>query len=89
MALHKLRAAERHRCYLSARFIFNGGHNSLDAIVRDVSSAGARVEAEELSTVPLEFDLMIGSFTGERSMRRARQIWRDNGVMGVAFVAAA
>lgn len=81
----KPRAAERRRCYFAARIIFDGRNKSLDVMVRNVSPLGALIEAEDLSAVPLEFDLIIGSFVGESSVRRARRIWQDNGVMGVAF----
>ena len=89
MAEFKPRAAERRRCYLNARFVFNGGYSSLEAVVRNISPLGARIEADDLSIVPSEFDLLISSFSGDDSRRRARRIWRHDGAMGVAFIAGA
>ncbi len=86
MADFKARAAVRRRCYLTTRFVFNGGYASLDAVARNISPLGARIEAEDMSIVPLEFELLIGSFSGDDRSRRARQIWRHDGAMGVAFV---
>jgi hypothetical protein len=88
MAEHQPRAAERRRCYLGARIIFNGGYNSLDVIVRNVSPSGALLEADDLSLVPAEFELTIASSAGESSVRRARRVWQGPGTMGVAFYAA-
>jgi hypothetical protein len=89
MAEFKPRAAERRRCYLMARFVFDGGYASLDAVARNISPLGARIEADDLSIVPSEFDLLIGSFSGDDSRRRARRVWRHDGAMGVAFIAGA
>jgi hypothetical protein len=89
MGEFKPRAAERRRCYLQARFIFNDGYSSLGAVVRNISPFGARIEADNLSIVPAEFDLLISSFSGEDSRRHARRVWRRDGAMGVAFVAGA
>jgi hypothetical protein len=89
MAEQKPRSAKRRRCYLGARFIFNGGRNSLDAVVRNVSLSGARLEAEDLSSIPPEFDLLIGGSVGESRVRHARRVWQNRGAVGVAFVAAA
>jgi hypothetical protein len=83
------RAAERRRCYLQARFIFNSGYSSLEAVVRNISPVGARIEADDLSIVPAEFDLLISNFSGEDSRRHARRVWRHDGAMGVAFAADA
>lgn len=83
------RAAERRRCYLQARFVFNNGCSSLGAVVRNISPLGARIEADNLSVVPAEFDLLISNFSGGDSRRHARRVWRRDGAMGVAFAASA
>jgi len=89
MTERQSRAAERRRCYLQARFIFNDGYSSLGAVVRNISPMGARIEADNLSIVPAEFDLLISNFSGEDSRRHARRVWRRDGAMGVAFIAGA
>lgn len=85
MVESKPRAADRRRCYLNARFVFNNGFSSLEAVVRNISPLGARIEADDLSVVPAEFDLLISNFSGDDSRRHARRIWRGDGVLGVAF----
>ena len=89
MSEFRPRAAERRRCYLQARFVFNGGYSSLGAVVRNISPSGARIEADDLSIVPAQFDLLIGNFSGDDSLRHARRIWRQDGAVGVAFIPAA
>lgn len=87
MAEVKPRAAERRRCYLGARFAFNSGHSSIEAVVRNISPLGARIEADDLSIVPAQFDLLTTNFSGGDSRRRARRVWSRHGAMGVAFIA--
>jgi hypothetical protein len=89
MAEFRPRAAERRRCYLNARFVFNSGYSSLEAVVRNISPRGARIEADDLSIVPAEFDLLISSFAGDDSRRHARRVWLQDGAIGVAFAADA
>lgn len=86
MAEFRLRDAERRRCYLNARFVFNGGYSTLEAVVRNFSTMGARLEAADLSIVPSEFDLLISSFSGDESRRHARRVWLGDGAVGIAFV---
>ncbi len=83
------RAAERRRCYLNALFVFNSGYSSLEAVVRNISPLGARIEADDLSVVPAEFDLLVSNFSGDDSRRHARRIWRTDHAVGVAFVGGA
>jgi len=87
MAEYRRRAAERRRCYFNARFIFSDGSASMDAVVRNFSPLGARLEADDLSIVPSEFDLLIHSDTTAAIRRPARRVWLCDGAIGVAFVA--
>ena len=85
MAEVQKRAAERHRCWLKALFVFNEGRSTLDAIVRNLSDIGALLECEELQLLPQEFDLLITKADGEQVRHRAHQVWRLAGAVGVKF----
>jgi hypothetical protein len=82
----KQRAAERHRCWLKALFVFNDGRSSLDAIVRNLSDAGALLECEDMRLLPEEFDIIVVKASGEQARHRARQVWRHDGALGVKFI---
>lgn len=82
----KLRAAGRRRCYINARFVFNGGYSSLEAVMRNMSVEGARLEAADLSIVPPEFDLLVSSFSGDERRRHAKRVWLGDGAVGIAFI---
>ena len=86
MALHQPRAFTRQRCYLKARFVFNNGYSSLDAILRDFSPAGARACDVDMRDVPERFDLVVVGFGGATSKRPAKRVWRRDRAMGLAFV---
>jgi len=88
VAEHDRRAAERRKCYLSARLFLNGNTSSLDAVVRNISLLGARLDADDLSIIPSEFELLIHGGTAADTRHRARRIWVDSGHMGIAFDAA-
>lgn len=85
---YERRAAERRKCYLSARLFLNGNTSSLDAVVRNISLLGARLDADDLSIVPSEFELLIHGGRAADTKHRARRIWVDSGHMGIAFDAA-
>ena len=86
MAETKQRAAERHRCWLKALFVFNDGRSTLDAIARNVSDIGALLECEDMRLLPEEFDMIITLANGEHARFRARQVWSHNGALGVKFI---
>jgi hypothetical protein len=87
MALPLPRAHPRKRCYLRARFVFNNGYSSLDAILRDVSPAGARAAEVDMRDVPGRFDLVVAGAGGAPIRRRAKSVWRGDRMMGIAFLA--
>jgi hypothetical protein len=87
MALHLPRAHLRQRCYLRARFVYNNGYSSLDAILRDVSPDGARAAEVDMRDVPGRFDLVVAGSGGPPTRRRARSVWRGDRMMGIAFLA--
>lgn len=72
----------RRRTLLGAKILFNGGNSVLDAVVRDISSRGARLRIEGALLLPNEFKLTIA---GESRPRRVAVRWRLEREMGVSF----
>ncbi len=82
------RDSERSPKYLPARVILNNGNSSADAVVRNLSRGGARLQIVLPLQLPFEFDLLIGNPNATTIRRRARRVWTKDSAMGVAFVAA-
>ena len=76
------RISPRQRSFLKGRIVFNGGQNSLDCLIRDMSSMGARLELSESVTLPDRFDLYLPQ---RDETWRADLQWRRGGQIGVAF----
>ncbi|MDO9440029.1 MAG: PilZ domain-containing protein, partial [Beijerinckiaceae bacterium] len=77
------RKEARQRTFLKGRIIFNNGASSMDCLVRDLSSIGARLALTETATLPDLFDLFIPQ--KERTYRASLR-WRRTDGIGVAFV---
>ncbi|WP_027173054.1 PilZ domain-containing protein [Methylobacterium sp. 10] len=77
------RKEARQRTFLKGRIIFNNGASSMDCLVRDLSSVGARLALTETATLPDLFDLFIPQ--KERTYRASLR-WRRTDGIGVAFV---
>lgn len=80
------RTAQRTRSYLGGRIAFNGRSSSMDCLVRNLSSTGAKLAVSGAVSLPDAFDLAIGC-KGRHT--RARVVWRLGEEMGVAFADAA
>ena len=79
------RTVARQRTFLRGVLSFNNGTSSEDALVRNLSGAGARLELPH-PHAPESFDLLIPV----RNLRlRARKVWSAGAQIGVAFEAAA
>ena len=74
------RKVERARSLLSGHVIFNKGASTFDCVVRNISSAGARLEIADSMALPAEFDLDI-PHKGRNF--RARIVWRADNMVGV------
>lgn len=72
----------RQRVFLKGRIRFNNGASSMDCLVRDLSSSGARIALSETATLPEVFDLYIPQ--KERTYRATLRWRREDGV-GVTF----
>jgi hypothetical protein len=58
---------------------------TVECIVRDLSSGGARLALSMVRSVPDKFQLM---FDADRSVRHCRVAWRRDTQIGVAFLHA-
>jgi len=76
------RRQPRLRVFLKGRIHFNNGSSSIDCLVRDMSSTGARLLLSETATLPEKFDLFIPQ--KERTFR-AQLRWRREDGIGVTF----
>ncbi|GJE18060.1 PilZ domain-containing protein [Methylobacterium marchantiae] len=77
------RREARQRTFLKGRIIFNNGAASMDCLVRDMSSTGARLALTETATLPDVFDLFIPQ--KERTYKASLR-WRRSDGIGIAFV---
>ncbi len=72
----------RQRVFLKGRICFNHGSSTMDCLVRDLSSTGARITLSETATLPEVFDLYIPQ--KERTYRATLR-WRRVDGVGVTF----
>lgn len=75
------RGGYRRKTLLGATASFDRGYRSSDAIIRNMSPTGARLDFGDWPLVPDEFDL---KWTHGR--RPVRIVWRNQTQIGVAFV---
>lgn len=78
------RGQVRHRVLKGATLNFNRGYGALEAIVRNLSDGGARLDMGETGAVPSAFQIRI---SGEEGVRRGEVRWRTFHSVGIAFVA--
>jgi hypothetical protein len=76
------RRETRQRVFLKGRITFNNGASSIDCLVRDMSSSGARLVLSETTVLPEVFDLYIAQ--KDRTYRATLRWRREDGV-GVVF----
>ena len=79
------RTSDRIRSFLRAQIIFNNRMSTIDCIVKNISSTGARVALNDSVTVPTEFDIYIPQ---RGRSHHARLIWRDKDAIGIDFIDA-
>jgi len=76
------RTSPRLRSFLKGRVLFNGGQNSLDCLIRDMSTTGARLELSASVTLPDRFDLYLPH---RDETCKVHIQWRRDTQIGVAF----
>ena len=79
----ELRAAERGRSLLKAKIVFNNRMSSIDCIVKNISTGGAKIAVASTLSIPSEFDLEIPQ---RGKTYRVQMRWRDSDNMGVQFL---
>lgn len=81
--MQERRSVPRGRSYLGAKVVFNHRYCSMDCLIRDMSSHGAKLIFTNTVTVPDELDLEIRK-TSET--RRVKVVWRRGDEAGVQFL---
>lgn len=84
--MQERRSSTRVRSFLGGKIVFNNPNSTIDCLVRNVSSTGARVLLSDTVTIPDEFDLHIAR---KGQSYRARLAWRKVDEFGVEFIAGA
>ena len=82
--MQERRKSHRSRTYLGGRIAFNRRFSTMDCLVRNLSSNGARVVFTNTVTVPDELELTI---THKAQTFRARMVWRQHEEAGLVFLA--
>src|SRR6056297_2523537 len=79
------RVAMRRRALIAATIRFHGGAVTVDCVVRNISTIGAKVDVAEGASLPDTFELVIPQ---KNVAHRCELRWRRAGEAGVAFVDA-
>ncbi len=74
------------KSFLRGRVYFNGGRNSVDCLVRDISHEGARIIFSDPVNIPDAVPLYIPD---KKRTVSARVQWRHGNKVGLAFFQAA
>jgi hypothetical protein len=77
------RANPRQRRLHGAKIVFNNGSSSIDCVVRDISSTGARLDVVSPIGIPEWFDLRMDRDGARYSSQVA---WRSGKQIGVMFL---
>ena len=80
--MNEKRSSPRMRSFLKGRVLFNGGQTSLECLIRDISSTGARLELSASITLPDRFDLYLPH---RETTSKVHIQWRRGSQVGVAF----
>jgi hypothetical protein len=80
-----LRDGVRVPCELPATIKAEAG-SALRAVVRNISTRGARLEGADVAAAPEQFEVLIMRDTGATERRRARRVWQIDQAMGVNFI---
>lgn len=83
MIMVEARGSDRVRSFLRARIIYNNNNSTIDCIIKNFSSTGAKIDVSRLMSIPAEFDLDIPQ---KGRVFRARIAWRDGDSLGVEFI---
>jgi hypothetical protein len=81
--MQERRATARVRSFIGGRIVFNNRNSSVDCLLRNMSSNGAKISLLGAVTIPDEFELVIP--VQSRNIR-ARVAWRRADEFGVQFI---
>ena len=82
--MEQVRIAERRRVLKGGKIRFNGNFSTIDCVVRDLSTAGARLKLDHGAIVPDRFRLALDQ-DGREFACEVR--WRTLNQLGVEFEA--
>ncbi len=71
----------RRRVLKGVKIVFNGGHSTISAVLRDLSDEGARIRVENTVSLPETMDILFDD--GHR--RPCRIVRRTLNEIGVVF----
>jgi hypothetical protein len=74
------RRSPRRRTLKAGWIVFNGGHSTINCVVRNLSATGAMLELPSVVGVPATFTLVISD-----ESHKCRVVRRSIGVLGVSF----
>ena len=77
------RAEHRRKMLKGGTVHFNKGYSSLECVIRDISSSGARIQMGETFGVPTRFVLSIA---GETTQIEASVRWRNSRYIGLSLL---
>jgi PilZ domain len=77
------KAPPRERQLKTVQIIFNNGYSTYNAILRDVSEGGARIETKHVLDIPDVFTL---KFTHDNTVHQCSLIWRGENEIGIQFI---
>ena len=67
---------------IQGRIVFNKGYSTLDCVVRDITTNGAKLQVAQAAAVPERFDLVLPL---RHETHHAVVRWRRGEEIGVAF----
>ncbi len=82
MMMVEARRSERVRSFLRARILFNNGASTIECMIKNISTHGAKIEIAHSLSVPTEFDLEVPQ---RGRTYRAKMMWRAADSIGVEF----
>lgn len=81
--MEKIDREIRRKVLKGASIITNNGSSTINCVIKDISSKGARLKMNEISLLPQQFDVL---FITDGIKRHAKLIWHRSKEIGVEFI---
>ena len=81
--MNERRQADRNKTYLGGIVAFHHRYSTMNCIVRNFSTRGAKICFSNVASIPEEFDLAIAQ---KQKTYRARIVWRNADQAGITFI---